>query len=94
MIPFTSNCYCDEDTKSRSFSKSKISCKGVRKKQNSMSWKRYLEELNGSVDTVTNMGFRLYEQGIMTYTQNQLELSTYHDKQIVNPDGIHTKPLR
>ena len=31
-----------------------------------MSWERYLEALNGSMDTVMNTGFRLYEQGIVT----------------------------
>ena len=72
----------------------KISCKGVRKNQYSMSWTQYLEALNGSIDTATNTGFRLYEQGSVTYTEAKLGLSTYYDKQIVNPDGIHTKPLR
>ena len=40
MIALTSKCYYAEDNKSRSFAKPKISCKGVMKKQNSMSWPR------------------------------------------------------
>ena len=40
------------------------------------------------------MGFRLHEQGIMTYTQDKLGLSAYNDKRIIAPDGIHTEPLR
>ena len=31
-----------------------------------MSWAQYLEALNGSIDTMTNTGFRLCEQGIVT----------------------------
>ena len=59
-----------------------------------MSWERYLEALNGSIDTGTDMRLRPYEQGIVTYTQDKLGLSAYYDKRIVDPDGIHTKPLR
>ena len=94
MIALTSKFYYAEDTKSTSFAKPKISCKGVRKKQISMSWPQYPEVLNGSIDTAMNMGFWLCEQGIVTYTQNKLRFSAYYDKQIVDPDGIHTKPLK
>ena len=59
-----------------------------------MSWERYLEVLNGSIDTMTNMGFRLYEQGIVTYTHDKFGLSTYYDKQIIDLDAIHTKPSK
>ena len=69
-----------------------IICRGVRKKQNSMSL--CLEAINGSIDTATNMGFRLCEQGIITYTQDILGLSAYYDKRIAAPNGIHTKPLK
>ena len=58
-----------------------------------MSWHQYLETLNGSINRAMNMRFWLYEQGIVPYTQDKLGLSTYYDKQIVNLDGIHTKPL-
>ena len=37
------------------------------------------------------MGFWLYEQGIVTYTQDKLGLSAYYDKKIVDLDGIATK---
>ena len=59
-----------------------------------MSLERSLEVLNGSIDTATNTRFRLYEQGIVIYTQNKLGLSAYYDKQSIDLDGIHTKPLR
>ena len=90
MITLTIKCYYANDGKAEH----EISFKGVRKKQNSMSWERYLEALNGSIDTATNMRFRPYEQGIVTYTQDKLGLSACYDKRIVDPDGIHTKPLR
>ena len=49
MIALMSKCYYAEDSEE----KPKISCKGVRKKQNSLSWERYLEELDRTIDTVT-----------------------------------------
>ena len=52
-----------------------------------MYWARYLEAFDGSIDRVTNTGFRLYEQGFLTYTQDKLGLSSY--KQIIDPDAIH-----
>ena len=59
-----------------------------------MSWKRYLKALNGSIDVATNMGFKLFEQGIVSYTQDKLGLTAYYNKRIVALDGIHTEPLR
>ena len=59
-----------------------------------MSWERYLEALDGSINMVTNMGFKNFEQRIVTYTQDKLGLSAYYDKQIIALDGIHTEPLR
>ena len=89
MIALTSKCYCVDNGESCL----KISCKGISKKQNLMSWAQYLEALNRSVDRVTNTGFWFYEQGIVTYTQDKLGLSTYYDKRIIISDGIHKKPL-
>ena len=90
MIAVISKCYYAENAKS----KPKFSCKGISKKQNPMSWERYLKALNGSVDRASNTGFRLDGSGIVTYTQSKLGLSTYYNKRIVSPDGIHTEPLR
>ena len=40
------------------------------------------------------MGFRVYDQGIVTYEQNKLGLSPYYyDKRYVLADDIHTRPL-
>ena len=86
MIALTSECYYAKDAK--------FSCKGISRKQNPMSWERYLEALNGSFDVTTNTGFWIQRHRIVTYSQNKLGLSTCYDKCIVAPDGIHTKPLR
>ena len=57
MIALTSKHYYAEDGESHP----KISCKGISKKQNLMSWGRYLEALNRSIDIGTNTGFRIHE---------------------------------
>ena len=89
MIALTSKCYYAEDKKM----KSKISCKGMSKKQNKMTGTRYLEALSGSRDKAINTGFRISRNGVITYTQKKLGLSAYYDKRVVSPDGIHTEPL-
>ena len=45
------------------------------------------------VDNAKNVGFRVYDQGVVTYEQNKLKLSGYCDKRYVLDDGIHTRPL-
>ena len=92
MITLTSKCYyadggADADTES------KISCKGVSKGQNEMTWERYKNALESSIDRASNKGFRLKGQSIVSYQQDKLGLSAYYDKRIVHKDGIHTGPL-
>ena len=78
----------------------------VSKKHNDLHFQRYKEvldvflktridiELEGKdIDKAKNVGFRVYDQGIVTYEPNKLELSAYCDKRYVLADGIHTKPL-
>ena len=45
------------------------------------------------IDRTKNVGFRVYNQGILTYEQSKHGLSAYYDKRHVLADGIHTKPL-
>ena len=45
------------------------------------------------IDKAKNVGFRVYDQGIVTYEQNKLGLSGYYDKRYVLDDGIRTRPL-
>ena len=92
MITLTSKCYyadggADADTEA------KISCKGVSKSQNEMTWERYRNALGGSIYRASNKGFRLKGQSIVSYQQDKLGLSAYYDKRIVHKDGIHTGPL-
>ena len=90
MIAVTSKCYYAEDAKSES----KFSCKGISKKQNPMSWERYLEALNGSFDVATDTGLWIQHHRIVIYAQNKLGLSIHYDKRIIAPNEIHMKPLR
>ena len=90
MATLTSKCYYADggpDTEA------KISCKGVSKSQNEMTWERYRNALEGSTDRVSNKGFRLKGQSIVSYQQDKLGLSAYYDKRIVHKDSIHTGPL-
>ena len=41
----------------------------------------------------TNRGFRMRDGRMMTYEQQKLGLSAYHDKRYVLADGIHTGPV-
>ena len=45
------------------------------------------------VDKAINKGFRVHDQGMVTYEQSKLGLSAYYDKRYVLEDGIHTRPL-
>ena len=40
-----------------------------------------------------NVGFGVYDQGIVTYKQNKPGLSAYYDKRYALTDGIHTRHL-
>ena len=91
MIALTSKCYYADNGAG---SNKKFSCKGVSRRQNEMSWERYKNALFGSVDKITNIGFRKRDNHIVTYEQSKLGLSAYYDKRIVHEDGIHTSCLR
>ena len=91
MIALTSKCYFADNMET---GVKKFSCKGVSRRQNEMSWERYKNALFGSLDKVTNIGFRKKENHIVTYEQTKLGLSAYYDKRIVHEDGIHTSCLR
>ena len=78
MIALTSKCYyadkgagggagggnCSGPEQSSS---KKFSCKGVSRRQNEMNWERYKNALFGSLDKVTNIGFRKRDNHIVTY---------------------------
>ena len=53
---------------------------------------RLESELKGD-DKAKNAGFRVHDQGIMTFEQKKLGLSADYHKRYVLTGGIHTKPL-
>ena len=72
--------------------KNKYSCNGVSKQNNNLHFQRYkyildvflktrrdseLEEKD--TDKARNVGFRVYDQGVVTYEPNKLRLSAYYD---------------
>ena len=99
----SAKCYLAQNEASN---ENKYSCKGVSKKHNALHFQRYgnvmdvflktrrdseLDEKD--IDRAKNMGFRVYDQGVVTYEQNKLGLSVYYDKPYVLADGIHTRQL-
>ena len=96
----TAKCYLVQNEEEMYTNKeNKYSCKGVSKKQNDMCSKRYndvldiFQNMSGEVDKVINKGFRVHEQGMVTYEQNKLGLSAYCDKRFVLLDGIYARLL-
>ena len=91
MIALTSKCYYADSGRDEGVKK--FSCKGVSRRHNEMNWERYRKALFGSLDKVTNIGFRKRDNHIATYEQSKLGLSAYYDKRIVHEDVIHTSYL-
>ena len=91
MIALTSKCYYADSGRDEGVKK--FSCKGVSRRHNEMNWERYRKALFGSLDKVTNIGFRKRDNHCVTYEQSKLGLSAYYDKRIVHEDGIHTSCL-
>ena len=50
------------------------------KKQNEMTWQRYMDFLKGELDIGKNTGFRVHEKGMVTYEQNKVGSSAYYNK--------------
>ena len=86
--------------------KNKYSYKVVSKKHNDLHFQRYKEVLNVSlkarrdselkeqdIDRAKNVGFRIYNHGMVTYEQSKLGLSAYYYSCYVLANGIHTRPL-
>ena len=102
-VRLTAKCYLVQN---EALNTNKYSCKGVSKKHNDLYFQRYKDVLDvflktrrdteleeKDIDKAKNVGFRVYDQGVVTYEQNKLGLSAYYDKRYVLADGIHTKPL-
>ena len=98
----TAKCYLVQNEANEN----KYSCIGVSKKHNDLHLQRYKDvldvflktrrdsELEGKdIDKTKNVGFRAYDQDMVTYKQNKLGLTAYYDKHYVLVDCIHTRPL-
>ena len=98
----TAKCYLVQNEANEN----KCSCKGVSKKHNDLHFQRSKDvldvflkarrdsELEGKdIDKTKNVGFRVYDQGIVTYEHNKFGLSVCYDKRYVLADGIHTRSL-
>ena len=59
---------------------------------NAISWPKR-RTLKSYIDKAKNVGFSVYDQGVLTYEQNKLGLSDYYHKRYLLDDGIQTKPL-
>jgi len=90
MIAICSKCYYADDTES---GKNKLSTKGMSKRHNEITWKRFKEALNGGKDMAINRSFKMWNGRIVTYKQKKLGLSAYYNKRWVLEDGIHTEPI-
>ena len=99
----TPKCYLVQN---EVLNENKYSSKGVSKQNNDLHFQRYKDVLDvflktrrdseleeKDIDKAKNVGFRVYDQGVVTYEQNKLGLSAYYDKRYVLADGIHTRPL-
>ena len=78
----------------------------IAKKNNDLYFQRYKDVLDvflkarrdseleqKDIGKAKNVGFRVYDQGVVTYELNKLGLSAYYDKPYVLADGIRTRPL-
>ena len=99
----TAKCYLVQN---ETLNRNKYSCKVVSKKHNDLHFQRYKDALDvflktrrdieleeKDIDKAKNVGFRVYDQGVVTYEQNKVGLSAYYDKLFVLADVIHTRPL-
>ena len=93
----TAKCYLVQN---EALNENKYSYKGVLQKHNDLHFQRYKNVLDvflktrrdseleeEDINKADNVGFRVYDQGVVTYEQNKLGLSGY-----VLADGIHTRP--
>ena len=98
----TAKCYLVQNE----VNEDKCSCNDVSKNHNDLHFQRYKHvldvflktrrdcELEGKdIAKAKNVGFMVYDQGIVTYQQNKPGLSTYYDKCYVLADDIHGRPL-
>ena len=75
-------------------SSEKMSCKGVKKKQNHLSVEMFNTVLTtGETHMVNNRGFKVTDHQVSTYTQRKSGLNYQYIKRKVCDDGVSTVPL-
>ena len=102
VVWLTAKCYLVQNEANEN----KDSCKGVSKKHNDLHFQRYKDVLDvflrtgrdseledKDIDKAKNVGFKVYDQGIVKYKQNKLDLFGYYHNRFALDDGIHTRPL-
>ena len=86
----TAKCYLVQN---EGLNKNKYSCKGVSKEHNDLHFQWYKNVLDvflkkrrdseleeKDIEKFKNVGFRVSDQGVVTYEQNKFGLSAYYDK--------------
>ena len=102
VVWLTAKCYLVQNEANEN----KDSCKGVSKKHNDLHFQRYKDVLDvflrtgrdseledKDIDKAKNVGFKVYDQGIVKYKQNKLDLFGYYHNRFALDDGIHIRPL-
>ena len=90
MISLCSKSYIIQNKKG----KQKISCKGISKKNLSDPMTKFKNTLNNrTIISAKNMGFRLKNNNIFTYSQEKIGFNYFYCKRKVLEDGISTVPL-
>ena len=72
----------------------KLTCKGAMKRNVENPGAIFPDVLeNKAIHKCTNMGFRVFNNAVYTYTQTKTGFSYLYVKREVEADGVHTKPL-
>ncbi|XP_033729182.1 uncharacterized protein LOC117318295 isoform X1 [Pecten maximus] len=94
MVSLCSKSYCVQQISASGKKSSKISCKGINKRQLRHPIELYKDVLfNKEVRSKVNRGFRVINNQIVTYTQEKCGFTSFYPKRKVLEDGIRTEPL-
>ena len=91
IVALCSKMYCCSDLDEKEI---KVSCKGIQKDNNDISYKKFENVLKTKThDMANNKGFRMIGGYMKTYTQEKKGLSYVYNKRILLSNGIDTIPL-
>ena len=90
MLSLCSKSYIIEDQDG----KQKISSKGISKKNLTDAMAKFSHTLStGETSFSTNLGFRMRDANMFTYSQTKIGFNYFYCKREVQDDGITTRPL-